>query len=71
MKGGSEMSNWDIRSEKLGMKVEIEVNGKKVKYPSKSVGIRELSKLGYSKSDISKMIGVRYQMVYNVLKRMK
>ena len=38
---------------------------------TKSAKIRELDREGYSRSEIAKHLGLRYQHVYNVLKRSK
>ena len=63
--------SYDPRSIKLGDEVEITINDKKKKVPSKSVAIRELAASGMSKGDIARALGIRYQFVYNVLKRAK
>lgn len=55
----------DPRSIKLGHEVEVEGQ----KYPSKSIAIQELHNDGKSNSEIAKILGIRYQFVYNVLKR--
>lgn len=62
---------YDSRSIKLGHEVEIEINGEKIKVPSKSQAIIELYKAGASKGDIAKALDIRYQFVYNVISRMK
>lgn len=36
-------------------------------YKTKSDAIRDLSSKGYTRSDIAKMLGIRYQHVRNVL----
>lgn len=63
--------SYDPRSIKLGTEVEITLNDKKKKVPSKSIAIRELHNSGMSNSDIAKQLNIRYQFVYNVIKRMK
>ena len=63
-------TKYDPRSEKLGMKVELEVEGKKVTYPSKSQAIIALHRNGVATGDIAKALGIRYQFAYNVIKRL-
>lgn len=61
---------YDPRSEKLGMAQEIEVDGKKVKVPSKSQAIMALHRDGKSTGEIAKILNIRYQFAYNVIKRL-
>ncbi|MCA1806637.1 MAG: hypothetical protein LC687_02060 [Actinobacteria bacterium] len=56
---------YDSRSIKLGHEVTVEG----VTWPSKSVAIKSLHDEGMSNGDIAKVLGIRYQFVYNVLKR--
>lgn len=62
--------SYDPRSEKLGMKVELVVDDEKVTYPSKSQAIWALHQQGVATGDIAKMLSIRYQFAYNVIKRL-
>lgn len=63
--------SYDPRSEKLGMKVElVDEQGKKIKFPSKSQAIIALHREGKSTGDIARMLNIRYQFAYNVIKRL-
>jgi len=63
--------SYDPRSEKLGMKITVEnEEGKKTTYPSKSQAIIALHREGKSTGEIARILGIRYQYAYNVIKRL-